>query len=628
MTHVRAAAARSIKSAVEDKLNENQLKAVKHDKGPMMVIAGPGSGKTTVISHRLNHMVKNLGVSGSNILVITFTRAAAAEMQQRYEQMTGSTDNITFGTFHSVFYMILKKAYRYSGSNILHETDKCRFVGEAIDKRGIAYDSRDDFVKYFVSEISYVKSNMTEPYTFVSKCGTNDEFVSVYNSYERFLRDNNKIDFDDMLVMCYQLLKGRMDIRRSLINRYRYILIDEFQDINPIQYEVVKLLMSRERNLFVVGDDDQSVYSFRGAKPELMLNLKKDFPDVLYVYLNINYRCGRAITMASERVISHNKCRFRKQITSPYQENQSERIHINYTETARDQNIHIVNQILKLNKQGVPFGQMAVLFRTNTEPRGLSHNMMEYNIPFRLKETMPDIFNHFACDNIMDYMKAAKGDLPRSRMLKIMNHPNRYISRNSLPEGQVDFDELMEVYSDKPYMVEEIMIFSRDLERISAMKPYAAINYIRKAIGYDCYINEYASARGVDAKEYMDMLDDLQEMSRDFLSFDAWFAYRTEYAKKLKEYAESKTGPEDAVTLATMHSSKGLEFDHIFIMNCVEKNIPHKKACEDDDIEEERRMFYVAMTRARYGLNIYCPKTLYGKRTLPSRFLNEMNETG
>lgn len=605
-------------------LNENQLKAVVHDKGPMMVIAGPGSGKTTVISHRLHYMVKNLHISGSNILVVTFTRASAQEMKQRYEQMSGSTDGITFGTFHSVFYMILRNAYRYNGSYILSEAEKYKFIGEAIDKRGIVYDGRDEFIRNFVSEIGYVKSNMISPAEYAGKCATKDEFISIYNSYERFLRENNKIDFDDMLIMCYQLLKERIDIRKNIISKYKYILIDEFQDINPIQYEVIKLLMSREKNLFVVGDDDQSVYSFRGAKPDLMLNFKKDFPDVSYVYLDVNYRCSSDITAASERLISHNENRFKKSIASPYKEGKTERIHINQTETARDQNMHIVNKILKLNSEGVPYKEMAVLFRTNTEPRGLTHMMMEYNIPFRLKENIPDIFNHFVADNIMDYMRAAKGDLTRNRMLKIMNRPNRYISRSYLTEGQVNLDDLMECYNDKPYMVEEILIFMRDLERISVMKPYAAINYIRKAVGYDCYINEYAADRGIDAKEYIEILDDLQDMAKDFKSFDDWFFYRDEYAKKLKENLKEKDTSGDVVTLSTMHSSKGLEFDHVFIMNCTEKNIPHKKASEGNEIEEERRMFYVAITRARYSLNIYCPKILYGKRTLPSRFLKEM----
>lgn len=604
-------------------LNENQLRAVRHDKGPMMVIAGPGSGKTTVITCRIYNMVKKLNISGDDILVITFTRAAASEMKQRYEKMSGSTDGITFGTFHAFFYMVLRKAYGVKCPEVISEIEKYRLVGEAVDKRESLYDSRDDYIKYIISEISKIKNNMISPQELSGEDDTED-LLYFYNYYENGLRRNHKIDFDDMALLCHRLLKERTDIRRRLISKYKYILIDEFQDINPIQFETVKLLLSMEKNLFVVGDDDQSVYSFRGAKPDLMLNLKNDFPEIIYVYLNINYRCKKSITDAAERLIVHNKNRLQKKIVSYDAAETSSLINIVNVQDVKEQNKKIKERIAELRSRGFSYGNMAVLYRTNTEPSGLASVLVDNDIPFIIKEKIPNIFNNFAAENIMDYMKAAYGELPRSRMLRIMNRPDRYINRNDIPEGIVNLDELADDYADRQ-TAEKISDLSRDLKRISAMRPFAAINYIRKAMEYDRFLSEYAGKRGKDAGEYMDLLDELQDMSKCFSDFDAWFSYRDEYSERLEKEFEKNNGNGNAVTLATMHGAKGLEFDYVFIMNCTENNIPYKKAYENNEIEEERRMFYVALTRARCGVHIYCPEIFHGRRTLPSGFLNEIN---
>jgi DNA helicase-2/ATP-dependent DNA helicase PcrA len=604
--------------------NKGQIEAISHGKGPMLVLAGPGSGKTTVITHRIKYLMEKLSVKGSNILVITFTRAAANEMKDRFTQIMGSETLVTFGTFHSVFFWILRNAYNYSGSDIITEGDKYQLIRNVINKYNMSYDGQDDFAKNVISEISYVKSEMLDINSYEAKTMKNDDFKRAYEEYEVFLRTQGKIDFDDMLVFTYELLKERSDIRQMWQNKFRYILIDEFQDINKIQYCIVKMLLGKEANIFAVGDDDQSVYSFRGASPEIMLGFSKDFPDAEITLLDTNYRCSRDITESSQRIIKNNKKRYDKKIISAYTGEARERIHVVKVDGSKQENEDIARVIRSCHDKGTAFSQMAVIFRTNTEPAGLASKLMQYNIPFKMKDTIPNIYKHFVAENIMDYIKAAMGNRERSRLLRIINRPNRYISRDSLFGECVKLEEIKEYYKDKERIVQNICVFENDLNRIKVLKPYAAINYIRKAVGYDDYIKEFAAFRGVDASEYVDILEEIQDMSREFETFDEWFDYIDEYSRTVTEQARNKSSISDAVTLSTMHGSKGLEFDRVFIMNAIEGMTPHKKSVTDEEVEEERRMFYVAVTRARYGLYIYVPANMYGKKGVISRFVKEM----
>jgi DNA helicase-2/ATP-dependent DNA helicase PcrA len=604
--------------------NEGQITAISHNKGPMLVLAGPGSGKTTVITYRIKNLIENMGVSGSNILVITFTRATATEMRERFERMMPDRANVTFGTFHSVFFWILKNAYKYTNNDIVAEADKYQLVRNVINENGMSYDGQDDFAKNILSEISYVKSELLDIKSYESINMKPQDFRLIFNEYEKYLRQNNKIDFDDMLVFTYELLRERQDIRKMWQNKFRYILIDEFQDINKLQYEVVKLLLNEERNIFAVGDDDQSVYSFRGADPEIMLGFPQDFPNAKITLLDTNYRCSRDIVESSQRIIKNNKKRYAKEIVSAYAGEAKERIHVINIEGTKQENEEIARLIKKKNDNGIPYSQMAVIYRTNTEPAGLTSRLMQYNIPFKMKDSIPNIYKHFIAENIIDYIKVALGNRDRGRIVKIINRPNRYVSRESLLKEKVDFSEVKEFYKDKNRIIQNITILENDLNRIKSLKPYAAINYIRKAVGYDKFIKEFAAYRGVDLTEYIDILEEIQDMAKTAVTFQEWFDYIEEYTQTINEQKRNAGNISDAVTLSTMHSAKGLEFDQIFIMNAVEGMTPHKKAVTDMETEEERRMFYVAVTRARYGLYIYVPENMYGKKTVVSRFVKEM----
>ncbi len=604
--------------------NSEQKKAIAHVKGPMLVLAGPGSGKTTVITHRVKNLIEDNGIDGNNILVITYTRAAACEMEERFNRLMERETSVTFGTFHSVFFMMLRRAYGYTGKNIVTDSEKYAIVRDVIEKYGMEYDGQDDFAANIIGEIGFVKGEMLEACEFESVNMKKEDFLIVYNEYEKFLRNKNKIDFEDMIGYTYELLKERPDIRKMWQDKYRYILIDEFQDINLVQYKAVKLLLSEENNFFAVGDDDQSVYSFRGASPDIMLGLPMDFPKLEIVNLGINYRCSHDIVEASKSVIVNNKNRYEKQIEAANKEKKSDSINIAVVDSGGKENQDISEKIRCLKSNGVPYSQMAVIYRTNSEAAGLVLRLTHDNIPFRIKENVPDILGHFTSVDVSDYIRLSQGNRERAIVLRVINRPNRFISRESFHGETVDFNQLKDMYRENDSVLHNINTLESDLKRIKNMKPFAAVNYIRKAIGYDDYINSYATYRKINPQEYFDIMDEFQEISRESENIDDWFSNLKEYKNKIEDNKGNRDKNADMVTLATMHGSKGLEFEYVFLMNGVEGVTPHKRSVTDEEIEEERRMFYVAITRAKTGLTIYVPKTIYGKNRKVSRFINEM----
>ncbi len=603
--------------------NENQKKAIEHHTGPMLVLAGPGSGKTTVITHRVKFLIEQCRVKPENILVITYTRAAADEMKNRFEELISYRQGVCFGTFHSVFFGILRNAYHYNTSNIISEKEKYECIKSIIQNNHFCYDSQDDFLKNVLSEVSCVKCEYGNRKRYHSKNMKDEDFAVIYHEYDKYLRNHNKLDFDDMLVFTYELFDERPDILKLWQDKFQYILIDEFQDINRIQYKIMKQLAGSRKNIFIVGDDDQSVYSFRGASPDIMKEFTRDYSEMEMVCLNTNYRCSHDIVTCANRIIRNNKNRFHKKIVSAF-EGRNERIHVIPVDSQRQEHEDLTARIIDMGKKGIPFSQIAVLFRTNTEARALASKFAELGIPFKIKEAVPNVFTHFIALNIFDYIHIALGDRKRGRILSVINRPNRYISRDAFMKAEVDFDELREYYKDKQRIQNNINVFENDIKRIANLKPYTAVHYIRHACGYDDYIKEYADYRGVDVSDYMDILEEITDSAREFQSYDEWFEYIKGYGELLKEQIKQRGMIKDAVTLSTMHGAKGLEFSQVFVLNAVEGVTPHKKSLKENDIEEERRMFYVAVTRARYGLYIYTPAMMYGKSANVSRFVTEM----
>lgn len=603
--------------------NREQEEAITHKGGPLMVLAGPGSGKTLVITYRVKWLIENAGVHPSNILVITFTRAAAEEMKKRFFMFDGMENApVTFGTFHSVFFMILRYAYRYTAANIIREDVKRRYIKEMTENMELEIEDENEFLSGIINEISYVKGEMMSLSYYHSNNCSDELFAQIYEGYEKSLREENLIDFDDMLVFCYELLKEREDIRTLWQNKFQHILIDEFQDINKVQYEIIRMLAGKGDHLFIVGDDDQSIYRFRGARPEIMLGFEEDYPEAKKVILNTNYRCSEEIVESAEHLISHNTKRFPKNMQAA----RGSKVPITFRnlKDAGEECTDILKGIRFYYKKGIPLEDMAVIFRTNTQPRLLVGRLMEYNIPFQMRDVIPNIFDHWIARNILTYIKLAMGNRDRKLFLQVMNRPKRYISRSMITEAQVDLKKLKQQTFGKKWLYEKIDKLEMDLYLLRKMEPYAAIQYIRNGIGYEDYMNEYAQFRRMNPDDLEEVLNQIQESAKEYHSFEEWFAYIESYGEELRKQMEAGRQQKSGVTLTTMHSSKGLEYEVVFVMDINEGVTPHKKAVKEADLEEERRLFYVAVTRAKTYLFLYSVKELYQKDAQISRYIGEL----
>ena len=608
-------------------LNPSQVQAVIHKDGPCMVLAGPGSGKTLTITKRIEYLIGKHHVSPEEILVITFTKAASIEMKERFVRLCGQKAGpVTFGTFHGIYYGILKWAYRMNASNILSEEQKYQLLKQVIGRMEIDIDDEKDFLQGIAGEIGNIKNNQIPLAEYESLNCSEEVFREIFEQYEKERKRLKKIDFDDMLVLVYELFKKRPDILSMWQRKFRYILIDEFQDINQVQYDVIRMLAAPENNLFIVGDDDQSIYRFRGARPDIMLGFKKDYPDTKEILLDVNYRSTKAIVNGAARVIRHNVNRYPKQIITTNE--QGETVHIQEVRHPIEESKYVVSQIQEAKKRGILSSEIAVLFRTNVEARALAETFMEYNMPFRMKERMPNLYEQYIEQDLTTYLKMALGDRSRKSFLAIMNRPNRYIGRDSVEGTTISFESLRKFYCDKDWMLDRIDQLEVDFRILKNMAPYGAIQYIRKHIGYDEFLKEYAAFRKINMEDLKEVLREIEERAKAFRTIEEWFTHIEEYSEELKRQSQQKETDPEAITFMTMHGSKGLEFDLVFIIGANETITPYKKAETKEEVEEERRMFYVAMTRARKKLIISYTKERNGKSMAQSRFVGELLTRG
>ena len=604
-------------------VDSNQKKAIEHYQGPMLVLAGPGSGKTLVITRRTQWLIEEAGVAPGNILVVTFTRAAAGEMRSRFDRRMGGRHlPVSFGTFHAIFFTILKFAYQYKVENILTEEEKYGVLRDIVHQIDVEMDDEKDFLMNIASEISQVKGDMMPLTHFYSSNCSKDVFDEIYEAYERKLKRMRRLDYDDMLVQTWQLFKERPDILEAWQKKYTHILIDEFQDINRIQYEIIRMLASPRNNLFVVGDDDQSIYRFRGAKPEILLGFTKDYPDAKMVILNHNYRSNGSIVNRAQELIRNNLHRYDKNMTATRE--MGDEVLVKAFIKPSDQYLKIIREIVDMHEQkGTAWEEMAIIFRTNIQMAGLVEQLMVYNVPFVMKDSIPNIYQHWIAKDIFAYMNIAFGENRREDYLRIINRPNRYISRSYFDEDPVNLSHLKDYMENREWMLDRVEQLEYDLYMLASMAPYPAIQYIRHSIGYDEYLKEYAGYRGIKAEELLEVIDDLMDKSHAYNTWEAWFEAIEQYSETLKIRSRQRFEETEGIRLLTMHGAKGLEYDVVYIPDANNGVMPHKKALTESEKEEERRMFYVAMTRAKKHLRVYFTRERYGKTAEMSPFVGE-----
>lgn len=607
-------------------LNHAQTEAVAHNKGPCMVLAGPGSGKTLTIAKRIEYLIMKHKVRPEEILVITFTKYAAWEMKNRTRSICGpSSYAVTFGTFHGIYYGILKWAYRLNQSNLLSDEEKYRILREILP--GIDWDQEPeadeekDYLQELAIEIGNVKNNCMDIEEYEPVKYTTEKFRKLYRTYEETKKKYRKIDFEDMLIQCRDLFMKRPDILKKWQEKFQYILVDEFQDVNQAQYDVVRMLAAPQDNLFVVGDDDQSVYGFRGAKPGIMKEFMKDYPKARQILLDVNYRSSGYIVKGALRVIGNNKIRFEKKIEAFRKPDET--VHVQEVKDPVQEAEYVLERIREYREKGVSYTEMAVLYRTNVDARAMSELMTEYQIPFVMKEHLNNIYEHFIALDMISYLRLSQGEYDRKYFLQIANRPNRYLTRESMKTGNVSYESLRRYYRDKDWMVDRIDQLEWDMKMICDKTPYAAIQYIRKRMGYDEFLKEYAVYRKISSEDLFALLEEIWQNSKGYGTIKEWFEHIESYGKMLKEQ-NKKNGEKEGVNLMTMHAAKGLEFDTVFVIEANEGSCPYKKATADEEIEEERRLFYVAMTRAKRKLVISYVKEKNGKDLLPSRFVSEL----
>ena len=601
-------------------LNHAQTEAVAHNKGPCMVLAGPGSGKTLTIAKRIEYLIMKHKVRPEEILVITFTKYAAWEMKNRTRSICGpSSYAVTFGTFHGIYYGILNQ------SNLLSDEEKYRILREILP--GIDWDQEPeadeekDYLQELAIEIGNVKNNCMDIEEYEPVKYTTEKFRKLYRTYEETKKKYRKIDFEDMLIQCRDLFMKRPDILKKWQEKFQYILVDEFQDVNQAQYDVVRMLAAPQDNLFVVGDDDQSVYGFRGAKPGIMKEFMKDYPKARQILLDVNYRSSGYIVKGALRVIGNNKIRFEKKIEAFRKPDET--VHVQEVKDPVQEAEYVLERIREYREKGVSYTEMAVLYRTNVDARAMSELMTEYQIPFVMKEHLNNIYEHFIALDMISYLRLSQGEYDRKYFLQIANRPNRYLTRESMKTGNVSYESLRRYYRDKDWMVDRIDQLEWDMKMICDKTPYAAIQYIRKRMGYDEFLKEYAAYRKISSEDLFAVLEEIWQNSKGYGTIKEWFEHIESYGKMLKEQ-NKKNGEKEGVNLMTMHAAKGLEFDTVFVIETNEGSCPYKKATANEEIEEERRLFYVAMTRAKRKLVISYVKEKNGKDLLPSRFVSEL----
>ena len=606
--------------------NKSQIQAISHMDGPAMVLAGPGSGKTTVITHRIKNLIEKAEVRPENILVVTFTKAAAISMQKRFSTLMngGKGQLVTFGTFHSVFYKILRKSRRYEATEILSERQKTDYIREIIGRYGISSNDISELSQNIINDIGNIKGNMLNAQQYEPSCCKKEDFIKVYNAYNLELKKDGKMDFDDILRECYLLLCENHTILEQWRELYKYILIDEFQDINRIQMNIIELLASPLNNIFVVGDDDQSIYGFRGARPEIMIEFKDYYPEAELIVLDVNYRSTQSIINVAGRVIENNKNRLDK--CAHANNDKDFQPDIRKFRNQVEELKFVVSKIKEYENQGISLSEMAILVRNNSQIQEISSFLKNRKIEAESGKHRSNIYNGMVAKDILSYVRGAlkfDGTYFNEDLIYVLNKPQRYISRQVVLSVNMNISAVRRIYSKN-----NIDSFLFHIEMIRKLPPQAALSYIRKGAGYEEYLRLYAIENNIPMSGLIKQLEQLVQECSKFNTLEQWInsidSAQNSEGQNFGKKSSGEGGTNNRINIMTMHGSKGLEFKAVFIVDANQGIIPTSKALRERDFEEERRLFYVAITRAIDYLNVYAVEERLGCPIEVSMFVEEM----
>lgn len=605
------------------KLNTAQQKAVCHETGPMLVLAGPGSGKTTVLLCRISRLLERGLAKPQEILALTFSKVAAEEMKSRFENLNGAS-GVSFGTFHSIFFRILRSRYGWNVEQIFQEEERRSILRNSIEAEKWDIPDLEEYISQFFSQLSLMNSELEQPNRFTPTGMPVEEFRKLYRAYEGYKERHEKLDFDDMLTQCYQLLREDAAVREYWQRKYKFILVDEFQDVNQAQFACLQILAEKHQNLFVVGDDDQSIYAFRGARPDFLLHFPTLYPAAKKVTLNTNYRSTERIVNLAERVIGNNEVRFVKNMKGIGEA--GDKVTFFLAEDAAKEAAHIAEKIGRLLDEGVQLTEIAVIYRTNLQGGAFARELYKRGIPYDLRDNSGNVYEHWVAKDLLAYLLLAENEESDSALRRILNKPKRYIGKDLLAEAETMPYTLLRSFfvcpSLKGWQEENLENLRIDLNQIRKRTPYDALKYIRKVIGYDEYLEEFAAYRRTSAQVLQEIADEIMETAKDCADVRSFREQLERLSLQMKEQSRKKGQKRNGVALMTMHGAKGLEFRAVFLPSLVEGIVPHEKGM--DTVAEERRLFYVAMTRASEKLCLSAILQRYEKERKPSRFLAEM----
>lgn len=605
------------------KLNTAQQRAVCHETGPMLVLAGPGSGKTTVLLCRISRLLERGLAKPQEILALTFSKAAAEEMKSRFENLNGAS-GVSFGTFHSIFFRILRSRYGWNVEQIFQEEERRNILRNSIEAEKWDIPDLEEYISQFFSQLSLMNSELEQPNRFTPVGMPVEEFRKLYRAYEGYKERHEKLDFDDMLTQCYQLLREDAAVREYWQRKYKFILVDEFQDVNQAQFACLQILAEKHQNLFVVGDDDQSIYAFRGARPDFLLHFPTLYPAAKKVTLNTNYRSTERIVNLAERVIGNNEVRFVKNMKGIGEA--GDKVTFFLAEDAAKEAAHIAEKIGRLLDEGMPLTEIAVIYRTNLQGGAFARELYKRGIPYDLRDNSGNVYEHWVAKDLLAYLLLAENEESDSALRRILNKPKRYIGKDLLAEAETMPYTLLRSFfvcpSLKGWQEENLENLRIDLNQIRKRTPYDALKYIRKVIGYDEYLEEFAAYRRTSAQVLQEIADEIMETAKDCADVRSFREQLERLSLQMKEQSRKKGQKRNGVALMTMHGAKGLEFRAVFLPSLVEGIVPHEKGM--DTVAEERRLFYVAMTRASEKLCLSAILQRYEKERKPSRFLAEM----
>lgn len=574
-----------------------QQSAITHHKGACLVLAGPGSGKTFVITHRVASLITQFQVPGEQILVITFTKAAAMEMEKRFHNLRPQ-DHPWFGTFHSCFYYILKQSYTSVPSRFITTEEKRSILREICDS---CLDFEDSMELEDVERILglYMNNGLSGKYVPEYADLSTAKLRNIYVLYHKALNSYGYMDFDDLMLRCYELLKNNPEIQKRWQQQFSYILVDECQDMNVLQYEILKLLAGTEGNVFMVGDDDQSIYRFRGARVELMQRFLEEYKPVRVINLDWNFRSTGGIVESCKLVIGQNKNRFAKEIQA-FSEKKSG-VSVKAFPLKRDMHQFLFDSF-QAKEPGL-LSNSAIIYRTNKELRSMAYRFRRMGIAYQSKEDLKSIFDEEWYLDVEAYFKLGLGSRDRQYILRVANKPNRFIKREQL----VNFT----------YLPSSL---SQAVKHINSMRPYLAIKYIWSGIGYGRWLERQLDK---DTDQWDAICEQMEEISmemKQFATLEDWILHVEE--DRLQQKGQRKAADNgEGVHLLTMHASKGLEFEEVYLLEVNKGKVPKGSKLTLDELEEERRLFYVAMTRAKSNLYLCYLEGIRDHTLMPSDFI-------